>query len=616
MTACRHGDPRVSPNPNLRALYSLRRALSFGIAIMAGLSVLLSCSLESPPSEVYINQATAKALTPTATSTPVPPTATPTVTPTGTPPPTATAIPTQTPIPTPTTNPQLADLGYCRTSFGPADGARFSARLASIEAHHLDLVDQITLTFSDTKGLVHGSVRCIDNSEWDRLEGRTATEAPGPRVLAINLDAWAHDDAWVHSPLTQTASLTGAPSFGKISFAADPLSSRGTTIGIGLATPLSFRVRLEDQPVRLIVEVDRNAHIEQRDDPLGQPAGTIEAPTRPIFFLQNYDVWKFADGRAQPLTTTDTLETSLAVSPDGETLAVCRAPGDSDPAMLPYGVRASLWVMRATGSEERMLADVGGCADLQFAPSGKTISFTANTAAAPPTLLSVWIVPVVGGEPHPATPVGDEWNRYGATWLPDSRLIYHARQGADLSVLFIRENDGSEHEVTSQLLTGATYSGIGQFVVGDNLLAVEALRGGEDGADLVLLRFDGTEIAVERRAFWQRPLAFLPDGLIYLSTECPSSTVQQYTLLRRKQDGTTDELLHGSTLGGIGDVVAAGARLLIARLDRPASGVRGPQGAPADGARASLWLISPSGSARHELYQAPVSISNLGTGSP
>ncbi|HZB94896.1 MAG TPA: hypothetical protein VE268_02945, partial [Herpetosiphonaceae bacterium] len=478
------------------------------------------------------------------------------------------------------------------------------------------LVDQLTLTFTDTKGLVHGSAGCIDAAKWDQLPGRTGTEAPGTAVLAISLDDWAHDDAWNRSAVTQTTPLTNTTSFGKIGVAADALSSRGATIGIGLPSPLPFRVRLEEHPVRIIVEVNRDARVEARDDPLGQAAGNIDAPRAPAYFLQNYDVWKFADGRAQPVTTTDTLETSLAVSPDGETLAICRASADADPAMLPYGVRASLWVMSASGQDARLLADVGGCADPQFAPSGKTIAFTVNTAAALPAKLSVWTVPVVVGEPHPATPVGDEWDRYGAVWLPDSRLIYHARQGSNLSVLFIRDDDGTEHEVTSQLLTGQTYSGIGQFVVGDNLLAVEALRAGEEGADLVLLRFDGTEVSVERRAFWQRPLAFVADELVYLSTECPSSTVQEYTLLRRKQDGTTEELLQGRTIGGIGEVVSASDSLLMDRIDRPAPGVRGPQAAPSNNARGSLWIVSADSSARRELYEAPVPLFNIRVGSP
>lgn len=601
-----------------------RALLQLGVLII-GAYMLLGCSLEAAPTvptETYINQATAKVLTPTATATPVPPTATPTVTPTQTPIPTSTTTPTPTtaptvtPLPTATTDPQLADLGYCRTTFGPKEGGRFSARLTSIEARRAGLLDQLTLTFGDVQGSVYGSASCVDGADWRQFDRATGTEPPDPKVLVLSLPAWAHDEAWSRSPITQTTTINGAGSFSRVNFAADPLNSRGTMIGIGLRQALPFRVRIEDQPVRIVVEVQRDARIEPREDPLGQPAGQIDPPNRPIFFLQNYDAWRFENGQSQPLTTTKELETSLAVSPDGATLAVCRAPADTDPAALPYGVRASLWVMRATGGEERLLADVGGCADLRFAPSGKTISFTANTASVPPAVLAVWTVPLVGGEPHRVTPAGDEWSRFGALWLPDSRLIYSARNTSGLSVLFIRENDGTEREVTSQLLTGPMYRGIGQFIVGNDLLAVEALRSDEEGADLALLRFDGAAVAVEKRAFWQRPLAFSQDGLIYLSTACPSGVAQAYTVVRRDQGGTTSDLLRGRSLAGIGDVIAAGDKLLLTRIERPAPGIMGPQALAKTDSRGSLWMVTMDFQARREILSAPAPISGVRTSGP
>jgi dipeptidyl aminopeptidase/acylaminoacyl peptidase len=485
----------------------------------------------------------------------------------------------------------------------------------AIEATRVDAIDRVTLTFSDTQGLLHGSAQCIDSARWAAL-AHTADEPRAGSVLALTLDEWAHDGAWAASPVTQTTTITDVASFSRVSFAADPLSSRGATIGISLPRALPFRVRLEDRPARIVVEVDPRDAPEAGDDPLGQPVGRIDPPAKPIFFLQNRDVWRFADGRTQPVTTTDELETSLAVSPDGETLAICRAPANSEPAALPYDVRASLWVMRADGSEERQLADVGGCADLQFAPSGKTISFTANTAPAPPALLSVWTVPVVVGEPRPATPIGDEWSRWGAAWLPDSRLIYHARQGSGLSVLFIREVDGSEREVSSQVLTGPAYKGIGELVVGPDMLAVEALRANEDGADLVLLRFDGSEVAVERRAFWQRPLAFLGDDLFYLATECPSEVAQAYTLLRRRPGNPVEELLRGRSFAGIGEVASVGDALLVNRIDQPVPGLRGPRAVPPAETRSSLWAVARDGSARREIVDAPVPIMDIRPSGP
>jgi dipeptidyl aminopeptidase/acylaminoacyl peptidase len=431
-------------------------------------------------------------------------------------------------------------------------------------------------------------------------------------VLAISLDDWAHDQLWQQSPLTQTHVLTGTSLLQAISFSADPLASRGTTIGIGLSRTAPFRIRLQDQPDRLVVEVDRTTRISAADDQLTQPLGRIALPEQPIFFLQNHDVWRLRDGGAEPVTTTAALETALAVAPDGETIAVCRAPADTDPASLPYAVRASLWIIQVGGNEERLLADVGGCADIEFAPDGKTITFTANTAAAPPGALSIWTVPTIVGDPTPVTPLADEWDRFDSSWLPDGRLIYRARHQSGLSVLFVREENGGEREISARLLTGSRYGGIGSLVVGEDMLAVEALRSNGGGADLVLLRFDGTEVAVERRAFWQRPLAFLPSGLLYLSTNCASNVVQQYTLIRRQPTGTLDELVRGTSTAGLGDAVALGDAMLISRYSEPQPGLRGPQALPADDSPGSLWLVAGDGTARRELHRAPVPVNQIG----
>jgi hypothetical protein len=177
----------------------------------------------------------------------------------------------------------------------------------------------------------------------------------------------------------------------------------------------------------------------------------------------------------------------------------------------------------------------------------------------------------------------------------------------------VREEDGSEQELSARLLTGPRYSGIGSLVVGEDMLAVEALRSEADGADLVLLRFDGSEVAVERRAFWQRPLAFLPGGLLYLSTDCPSNTVQQYTLIRRRPTGILDELVRGTSAAGVGDAIAIGDALLISRYAEPQPGLRGPQAIASEDTSGSLWLVTGDGSARRELHHAPVPIDHLGS---
>ncbi len=611
---CTNWVSKCSPKRHSRFDVRNRRVLRL---LCAAIIVLLAgCSVEPPVPEAYVTEPTVRALTPAPASTPFPPTATLPPAPTNTPIPTLTPRPTATLAPTTTPNPELADLGYCEQQFGTAEGMRFSAQLIGIETERLDLVDRATLTFSDTNSLLHGTAACLEAEQWQGLAGAGGMEVVGDPllVLAVHLDNWAHDSAWQQSPITQTQTLGDETLFSRVSFAFDQLSSRGTTIGIGLRRAAPFRVEVEESPNRIIVEVDREARVEPEDDPLARSAGRPTVLDRPVFFLQNDDIWRITDERARPITTTAELETSLAVSPDGETLAVCRAPAGTEPFALPYEARASLWVMRADGAEQRLLADVGGCADLQFAPSGKTISFTANTSVARPAVLSVWTVPLVVGEPRPATPLADEWNRFGAQWLPDSRLIYRARDESGLSVLFIREDDGTEQEVSARLLTGPDYGGIGEFVVGDDLLAVEALRAGGSGADLALLRFDGTEVAVEQRGFWQRPLAFLPDGLMYLATECPSNLVQQYTILRRQANGTVEELLSGQALAGFGEVIAADASLLITRIGRPAPGLRGPTATAKHNSSASLWAISADAALRHEIHRAPVPIQGVNPG--
>ena len=148
--------------------------------------------------------------------------------------------------------------------------------------------------------------------------------------------------------------------------------------------------------------------------------------------------------------------------------------------------------MDPDGGDQRQLADAGGCADLRFSPSGRTVSFTSNTATAPATHLSVWTASIVVGEPQAVTTTDDEWNRSNAQWLPDSRLIYSTND-AGSSVLFVQDDDGSEREVSAHLLTGSHYAGIGDVVVGDTLLAVEAL--GKDRRSrpgVVALRRDGS----------------------------------------------------------------------------------------------------------------------------
>ncbi|HEX6289224.1 MAG TPA: hypothetical protein VFZ66_08540 [Herpetosiphonaceae bacterium] len=573
------------------------------------LLLLAACAVDATP-PAPINRQTANAPTPQPTA--APPTAT--VEPTAT----ATAVPVETVAPSEETTTAVADPGqalvdvsYCRRTFGSGAGAQFSARLSEIRAADLPQFEQLTFVFTDTDGLLHGTAACMFGAAWPTAVSYGSTDAPGQAMIALHLDDWLHDDLFAASPLTQTMEITPSGILERVAFAADPLESRGAILGIGLGEPHPFRVRVEDN--ELIVEVARSAVYPPANDPLGEEAGAAPESDRPVFFLKDGDVYRLEAGRAQPVVETPELEIGLAVSPDGTLLAVCRAAADVEPFALPYDVRATLWVMQANGSDPRQLADIGGCAEPVFAASGKTIAFTANVAASPPAVLQVFTLPVVGGEVTAATNGIDEWSRFQPRWLPDGRLVYRARNDSGQNSIYVRETDGDEREITAQLLTGAEYRGVGDFVVDpvDGLLAIEALHAADDGADLVVLRPDGTQVAAEKRGFWQRPLAFTSAGLIYLTAQCPSETVLSYTVHRRSPQGTIEALAAGDTNAAIGAAAVVGDTLLYVRTPSEATGVRGAYVEPEPDDVSTIWAMSSDGTNRAELWAADAAVTGL-----
>jgi hypothetical protein len=486
--------------------------------------------------------------------------------------------------------------------------------LDRVRTDQTDDFEQITFVFADTSGALHGLASCMLAAGWPAEADYGSGIVPGEAVIAVNLDNWAHDELFAASPLTETVEITPSDVLEQVSFAASALDSRGALLGIGLREPRPFRVRVQGD--ELIVEVARDEIFPPDDDPLGLTAGDAPTLEQPVFFLQDGDVFRLEGGRAQPVTRTPELEIGLAVSADGALLAVCRAPAEAEPFALPYDVRATLWTMRPDGSELQQLADIGGCAEPAFATSGKTIAFTANVAPSPPAVLQVWTVPVVGGD---ATPVAatDEWSRSQPQWLADGRLVYRASNGTQ-TIIFVREVDGREREVTAQMLTDVTYEGVGQFVVdaANGQLAIEALRTADDGADLVVLRADGTSVAVEQRGFWQRPLAFTPSGLVYLTAECPAESVLRYTVHRRPAQGSIETLFSGQTADSIGAATTQGDTWLYVRSTLTSGGTRGPFVEPGFDAESAIWAISADGASRAQVYTTDGGITQLQSTAP
>jgi hypothetical protein len=525
--------------------------------------------------------------------------------PTQTPTPVATRVPT--PVPTPTPVLATGDMSYCQRSFGPTSNARFSARLSDIRVQEAEQFFQITFAFTDTDGMLHGQARCAWAAAWPSAD-LGSSQAPGSAFIGLHLDQWAHDEAFEESIKFQPVDVApGGPVQG-IAFAADSLWSRGALIGIGLSGPRPFEVRLQESTLIVVIARGAAAAYPPSNDWLGQEQGDVAALDRPVFFLQNGDVYRLENGQAQPITSTVDRETALAVSLDGALLAVCRAPQDADPITAANEIRATLWVMRNDGADQRQLADVGGCADPTFDTSGSLIAFTTNVAA----VRQVWTVAIIGDEVQPVTAGMDEWNRHAPYWLKDGRLLYRANNDSGQAILVLNDN-GVEREISARLLTESPYHGVGRFVVDPvaELIAVEALYPDDAGADLVVLRLDGSQVAVEQRGFWQRPLAFTSDGLVYLTVECPATTVLRYSLRRRTAQGQVETLLSGSTADAIGAVVMLGEMLVYVRMDAPEVSPRGLVITPLPDTPSSVWLLADSGSVRTNVYEAPELIDNL-----
>ncbi len=571
--------------------------------LWVGLVVFASCAMEPPPPPV-VQQQTASPLAPstsptptTAPRSPVQPTRTPTPLPTETP-----SLAKRTPV-----APATQELSFCRRSFGTASNERFGARLDDIQVQTSEHLVQVTFVFAEVDGWLHGEAGCAWASAWPTTD-LGAPQAPGAAFIGLYLDHWFHDDAFAASLALEPPDLAAAAPLQGIAFAAESYWSRGGVIGIGLSEPRPFDVQLGGDRLTVAIASGPDAAYPPSDDLLAQERGVFAVPQRPIFFLQDATVYRLVGEQARPIDAMPGVATALAVSPDGGLLAVCRAAADSDPLIAASGRRATLWSMQADGSDERLLADVGGCAEPAFDADAKRIAFAAPGEASS----QIWTVSVAGEEPQPAVAQVDEWSRHSPHWLPDGRLLYRA-SGDQQAVLFLNDG-GSEREISQRLLTGSVYAGIGRFVVDPQreLVAVEALREDNDGADLALLRLDGAQVAVEQRGFWQRPLAFSAAGLTYLTTECQAATVLLYELRQRTAQGRIETLASGSTADAFGATAASGGMLVYVRVSAPALDLQArAEDVLQPEATSTIWAMTHDGARRMKLHEATALITDV-----
>jgi hypothetical protein len=191
--------------------------------------------------------------TPTPTTTPTP-TATvgPSPTPTTTPTPSPTPQPSATPLPpTATPNPALANFSLCDQVAGDANGGRFSAKISGITTTIDPAFERVTigLDVPTDSAPPHALARCL--SAADEPPGTAASGY----VLHVDLDGWLHDDAFKASTISPTQALSGTTVLKNLTYRFDQNAASGASVTLGLEQALPFRLTVDKDPYRLVLDV-------------------------------------------------------------------------------------------------------------------------------------------------------------------------------------------------------------------------------------------------------------------------------------------------------------------------------------------------------------------------
>lgn len=611
--------------------------------------LLVACEQTSVSEQEQIaNLQTIIASTPSATPT-IPPTATipptstptPTVGPSATP--TLTPIPSPTPFPpTPTPNPALRGFSFCNQETDTIGSGRFSARLNQVTSAGFPAFERVVLDFelAQDSAPLSATANCLNERDYTLVTGEPT--APGPYVLLVDLPNWLHDDAFRATVITETMTFTDTRVVSSLDLRFDPDAATGATFTLALDEPVPYRLTLSRDPLQLVIEVARSSPLVASSDQLTIPdgGGQVQAPA-PLFFLLDGDIWRVdsssAAGSGQSsairtptptgtvrsagsanainLTESPDEETALAVSPDGSLLAFCRAAPGADSAETTFAAPSTLWTMETDGSAEpRQVAAAGiNCTNPVFSPDGTTLAFSVDETGIAPTQRSIWVVPVEDGAAQRVAG-DDEWSRFGPQWLGDEKLIYAASAPDGRSTLFLLNlSDERERDVGADLVVGDRYRALGQPLAARDgrTVAVEALRIDDSGADLVLLDANGVEQNTIKQGFWARPMAWDDAGnLFYMSTDCASTFVQNYTLYRRSESGRDQIIATGLSSGAFGAATALSDGLAYVAASRAQPGVRGP-GNIAPRSPSALWFWDLTNGARGQLYSAEDTITAL-----
>jgi hypothetical protein len=112
--------------------------------------------------------------------------------------------------------------------------------------------------------------------------------------------------------------------------------------------------------------------------------------------------------------------------------------------------------------------------------------------------------------------------------------------------------------------------------------------------------------------YWTRPLTWNDDGtLLYLTTRCASTVVQDYTFYRYRGKGERDEVLAaGQSLSALGSATTAGDGLAYVVASQPVPGLRG-LGDISPRSATKLWFWNLDNGVRGQLLEANRGIIDL-----
>ena len=149
----------------------------------------------------------------------------------------------------------------------------------------------------------------------------------------------------------------------------------------------------------------------------------------------NPDLWLFADGEMQQLTSDVVPEWAPRWSPDGELIAY-------------YGFESGnrdVWILPTAGGEPRQLTDDPSAQLVpEWSPDGEEIAFTSHRGGNP----DIWVAPAEGGEPRQLTTHPGEDRR--PIYSPDGEWIAFASiRSGELRIWRVPAAGGEPEPVTS-----------------------------------------------------------------------------------------------------------------------------------------------------------------------